>query len=81
MIDRILQAYARSNYDFRTTAKPGDTLAHLFEKWVPYYRMKAAVAEARIADIRHEAGGRDLEKPGLVGAEERVVGVGQRDVP
>lgn len=46
MIDRILQAYARSNYDFRTTAKPGDTLAHLFEQWVPYYRMKAAVAEA-----------------------------------
>ncbi len=24
----------------------GRTLAHLFEKWVPYYRMKAAVAEA-----------------------------------
>lgn len=44
MIDRILAAYAGSTYDFRATAKPDDTLAHLFEQWVPYYRMKAAIS-------------------------------------
>lgn len=46
MIDRILAAYADSKYDFRATAKPDDALAHLFEQWVPYYRMKAAIAAA-----------------------------------
>lgn len=45
MIDRILQAYAASDYDFRGTANPADPLARRFPDWVPYYRMKAAIAE------------------------------------
>jgi predicted O-methyltransferase YrrM len=32
------------NYDFRATACPTDPLAHLFEDWVPYYKLKAAIA-------------------------------------
>lgn len=45
MIDAILRTYAQSTYDFRSIAKPDDVLAHLFEQWVPYYRMKAAISE------------------------------------
>lgn len=45
MINRILAAYAESSYDFRPQANAADELRHLFEKWVPYYRMKAAIAE------------------------------------
>jgi SAM-dependent methyltransferase len=44
MIDRILQAYNNSDYDFRAIAKPDDVFAHRFKDWVPYYRMKAAIA-------------------------------------
>lgn len=44
MIDRILQHYRETDYDFRATACPTDPLAHLFENWVPYYRLKAAIA-------------------------------------
>lgn len=46
MIDRILALYAQSTYDFRVHANPADPLAHLFADWVPYYRMKAAIAAA-----------------------------------
>lgn len=46
MIDRILQIYEESHYDFRKTAFSQDPLAHLFPQWVDYYRMKAAIAEA-----------------------------------
>lgn len=46
MIDQILQCYRASGYDFRSTANPDDPLAHLFTNWVPYYRMKAAIARA-----------------------------------
>ena len=35
MIERILSYYHSSEYDFRTTAKPDDPLAHLFKDWVP----------------------------------------------
>ncbi|MGC9973580.1 MAG: methyltransferase domain-containing protein [Bryobacteraceae bacterium] len=35
---------SRCSYDFRLSACPSDPLAHLFEEWVPYYRMKWAVA-------------------------------------
>lgn len=46
MLERILAAYERSDYDFRRTAKPDDVLRHLFDAWVPYYRLKAAIAAA-----------------------------------
>jgi SAM-dependent methyltransferase len=46
MIDRILALYGQSTYDFRAQANPADPLAHLFADWVPYYRMKAAIAAA-----------------------------------
>jgi 2-polyprenyl-3-methyl-5-hydroxy-6-metoxy-1,4-benzoquinol methylase len=32
------------SYDFRATACPADPLAHLFEDWVRYYQLKAAIA-------------------------------------
>ena len=44
MIDRILHYYRETDYDFRATACPTDPLAHLFEEWVSYYRLKAAIA-------------------------------------
>lgn len=43
-IEDILEAAAQSTYDFRRTAFPQDPLAYLFEDWVPYYRMKWAIA-------------------------------------
>ncbi len=46
MIERILQFQQESDYDFRTSANPADQPAHLFPDWVPYYRMKAAIARA-----------------------------------
>lgn len=46
MIDQILQNFQRSTYDFRSQANLSDPLGHLFPNWVPYYRMKAAIAEA-----------------------------------
>src|SRR3954470_23814078 len=44
MIDRILEYYRTSDYDFRCHANPDDPLSHLFPEWVPYYRLKAAIA-------------------------------------
>ncbi|MDX2186806.1 MAG: methyltransferase domain-containing protein [Opitutaceae bacterium] len=46
MIERILQAYANSTFDFRGIAHEGDSLKRLWAEWVPYYRMKAAIAAA-----------------------------------
>ena len=40
----IQETAARSTYDFRVTASPQDPLRYLFEDWVPYYRMKWAIA-------------------------------------
>jgi predicted O-methyltransferase YrrM len=44
MIEEILKNAKESTYDFRVTAYPEDPLHHLFEEWVPYYRMKWAIA-------------------------------------
>lgn len=44
MIDKILEVYHSSDYDFRAYANPEDPLKPLFSKWVPYYRMKYAIA-------------------------------------
>lgn len=40
----ILETAAESAYDFRLTAFPQDPLAYLFADWVPYYRLKWAIA-------------------------------------
>lgn len=44
MLDKILEQARQSTLDFRAFACPDDPLQHLFEAWVPYYRMKWAIA-------------------------------------
>jgi hypothetical protein len=46
MLDRILKFFEAATYDFRETACPSDSMQHLFDEWVPYYRMKWAIARA-----------------------------------
>ena len=46
MIDQILAAYREATFDFRKHAHPADPFAHRFEDWVPYYRLKFAIAKA-----------------------------------
>ena len=44
VFDKIIDLCEDSHYDFRLTANPQDPLRHLFEDWVPYYRLKWAIA-------------------------------------
>lgn len=44
MIEEILKAANESAFDFRKNAYPDDPLKHLFPEWVPYYRLKWAIA-------------------------------------
>ncbi len=44
LAQEILESAAQSAYDFRLTAFPEDPLQYLFADWVPYYRMKWAIA-------------------------------------
>ena len=44
LVQEILEAAAQCTYDFRRTAFPGDPLAYLFADWLPYYRLKWAIA-------------------------------------
>jgi 2-polyprenyl-3-methyl-5-hydroxy-6-metoxy-1,4-benzoquinol methylase len=44
MLDKILETSRQSQFDFRSLANPQDPLQHLFADWVPYYRMKWAIA-------------------------------------
>jgi predicted O-methyltransferase YrrM len=44
MLEEIIQAAEKSTYDFRVTAYPEDPLQHLFQEWLPYYRLKWAIA-------------------------------------
>jgi len=44
MIEEILKAATESAYDFRKNAYPDDPLRHLFPEWIPYYRLKWAIA-------------------------------------
>jgi SAM-dependent methyltransferase len=45
MLDKILETARQSQFDFRSYANlDHDPLRHLFEAWVPYYRMKWAIA-------------------------------------
>ncbi|MEO8597397.1 MAG: methyltransferase domain-containing protein [Candidatus Solibacter sp.] len=42
----ILELAEHATYDFRITANPADPMRHLFEDWLPYYRLKWAIARA-----------------------------------
>jgi SAM-dependent methyltransferase len=44
MLQDILRLASASTYDFRVTACPQDPLRHKFADWVPYYRLKWAIA-------------------------------------
>jgi 2-polyprenyl-3-methyl-5-hydroxy-6-metoxy-1,4-benzoquinol methylase/predicted O-methyltransferase YrrM len=44
MFELIIQKAKQSNYDFRKSANPSDPLAHLFDEWVDYYKLKWAIA-------------------------------------
>ncbi|MBD1869711.1 methyltransferase domain-containing protein [Leptolyngbya sp. FACHB-671] len=44
MFELIIQKAQQSDYDFRKTANPSDPLAHLFDEWVDYYKLKWAIA-------------------------------------
>ena len=46
MLEEILHRFATSSWDFRSIACPEDPLADRWPEWVPYYRMKAAIAAA-----------------------------------
>lgn len=46
MLDRILSFYRSSSFDFRQYACPDDPLQDRFLDWVPYYRLKQAIARA-----------------------------------
>jgi hypothetical protein len=46
MITDILQRAQETGFDFRAFACPADDLRDRFESWVPYYRLKYAIAEA-----------------------------------
>lgn len=46
MLDRIVELAAGSDYDFRVHANPDDPLTVCFDAWVPYYRLKWAIARA-----------------------------------
>jgi hypothetical protein len=46
MIDSILGELAKTTFDFRAYANPSDPLSSSFEEWVPYYRLKFAIAKA-----------------------------------
>ena len=46
MIDKILEIYYKTDFDFQHYAKPHDELSYLFTERVPYYRMKYAICKA-----------------------------------
>jgi len=46
VINKILDIYISSQYDFREFAYPEDEFSYLFEKWVDYYRMKYSICKA-----------------------------------
>jgi SAM-dependent methyltransferase len=45
MVESILKEAAESQFDFRDYANPSDPLASLFRDWIPYYRLKFAIAK------------------------------------
>jgi hypothetical protein len=45
VIESILAELLATDFDFRQFAAPNDPLSHLFDDWVPYYRLKFAIAK------------------------------------
>lgn len=56
MIDKIIECYKSSKYDFRKFAFENDPLNKYFDQWVDYYRMKWAIAKAVSANSILEIG-------------------------
>jgi 2-polyprenyl-3-methyl-5-hydroxy-6-metoxy-1,4-benzoquinol methylase len=46
MFDQILNIFNHSKYDFRKTANPSDSLSHLFDSWIDYYRLKWSISKS-----------------------------------
>jgi 2-polyprenyl-3-methyl-5-hydroxy-6-metoxy-1,4-benzoquinol methylase len=46
MLEKILEIYKNTTYNFIDSANEKDPLKHLFEQWLPYYKLKWAVANA-----------------------------------
>src|SRR5205085_907407 len=46
MIESIFAELLATDFDFRQFAAPSDPLSHLLDDWVPYYRLKFAIAKA-----------------------------------
>jgi SAM-dependent methyltransferase len=44
MLQDMLHLASAATYDFRVTACPHDPFKHIFAEWVPYYRLKWAIA-------------------------------------
>lgn len=45
MIQEILKKWRQCDFDFRIFTCPEDELSHHFDSWVPYYRLKYAIAQ------------------------------------
>lgn len=45
MINKILESYKYTDFDFRAFANPDDPLKYLFTEWVNYYKMKYAICK------------------------------------
>ena len=45
MIESIFSELLTTDFDFRRFAAANDPLSHLFEDWLPYYRLKFAIAK------------------------------------
>jgi len=44
VLEAILKEYTKCQFDFRDQTCPADSLAHLFDEWLDYYRLKWAIA-------------------------------------
>ena len=56
MLDRIIHLAQSCSYDFRSTAWPQDPSAYRFDEWIPYYRVKWAIARILQPETILEAG-------------------------
>jgi 2-polyprenyl-3-methyl-5-hydroxy-6-metoxy-1,4-benzoquinol methylase len=45
MIEKILELFHKTDFDFREYSNSSDELSYLFDEWVSYYRMKYAICK------------------------------------
>jgi len=45
MLDRIINFFQQTDFDFRKYTNPNDIYSYLFDEWVPYYRMKYSLSK------------------------------------